>query len=126
MIMSKVRSKHTGPEMIVRKLLFAMGYRYRLHCRNLPGQPDVVMPGRKKIVDVRGCFWHGHKDCRYGVLPKSREEFWRNKIERNQDRDALNLQRLEASGWRVLVIWQCELNNLDELRKRLYEFVEQE
>lgn len=107
-IMSKVRSKDTGPEMIVRRLIFGMGYRYQLHRRDLPGSPDIVMPGWRKIIDVRGCFWHGHEGCRYGRLPKSREDFWRAKIERNRERDLQNLRRLESDGWRVLIVWQCE------------------
>lgn len=123
-IMSKVRSEDTGPEMTVRRILFGLGYRYRLHRRDLPGKPDIVMVGRRKIIDVRGCFWHGHEDCRYGRLPRSRENFWRSKIDRNRERDRENQLLLQDAGWRVLIVWQCELRNLDALKKRLYEFVE--
>ncbi len=125
-IMSRVRSKNTGPEMIVRRLVFAMGYRYRLHRRDLPGTPDIVLPGRRKIIEVRGCFWHGHDSCQYGRLPKSRDEYWRTKIDCNRVRDVENLRRLEGDGWRVLIVWQCELNDLEVLKKRLYEFIEAE
>lgn len=123
-IMSKVRSKDTRPELTVRRLIFGMGYRYRLHVASLPGKPDIVMAGRKRIVDVRGCFWHGHEGCRYGGLPKSREDFWEAKIKRNRERDRLNRGTLEKAGWRVLVVWQCELKNLEALKTRLYEFIE--
>jgi DNA mismatch endonuclease, patch repair protein len=123
-IMSKVRSKDTRPELTVRRLIFGMGYRYRLHVASLPGKPDIVMAGRKMIVDVRGCFWHGHEGCRYGRLPKSREDFWEAKIKRNRERDRLNRARLEKAGWRVLVVWQCELKNPEALKTRLYEFIE--
>lgn len=123
-IMSAVHSKDTGPEMVIRRLVFGMGYRYRLHVKELPGRPDIVMPGRRKVIDVRGCFWHGHVGCRYGRLPKSRLEFWTAKIERNRARDVENLKLLEDRGWKVLVVWQCELKNLDTLKTKLYEFIE--
>lgn len=123
-IMSKVRSKDTGPELQVRRLIFRMGFRYRLHVKGLPGKPDIVMAGRRKIVDVRGCFWHGHKRCKYGKLPKSHQSFWKSKIERNRERDSGNLQLLKRQGWKVLVVWQCELKNLELLKIKLYEFIE--
>ena len=123
-IMSKVRSKDTGPELIVRRLIFGMGYRYRLHVTCLPGKPDIVMIGRKKIIDVRGCFWHGHANCKYGRLPKSRQEFWFQKITRNRERDQVNQYTLENNGWNVLIVWQCELRNIELLKNKLYEFIE--
>ncbi len=123
-IMSTVRSKDTGPELSVRRLIYAMGFRYRLHCKDLPGKPDIVMIGRKKIIDVRGCFWHGHDECKYGRLPKSRQDFWKVKIDRNRERDFKNLGLLLETGWRVLVVWQCELKNIDTLKIRLHEFIE--
>jgi DNA mismatch endonuclease (patch repair protein) len=123
-IMSKVHSKHSGPELIVRRLIFGMGYRYRLHVTNLPGKPDIVMIGRRKIIDVRGCFWHGHENCRYGKLPKSHQEFWTQKITRNCERDKINQCALESNGWKVLIVWQCELHNVELLKNRLYEFIE--
>jgi DNA mismatch endonuclease (patch repair protein) len=123
-IMSKVRSKNTTPEILIRKLIFSMGYRYRLHVKKLPGKPDIVMAGRRKIIDVRGCFWHGHDDCKYGRLPKSRQDFWITKITLNRKRDLENLHKLESLGWKVLVVWQCELRDLNFLKTKLYEFIE--
>ncbi|MBI5936931.1 MAG: DNA mismatch endonuclease Vsr [Betaproteobacteria bacterium] len=123
-IMSTVHSKDTGPELAVRRLIFGMGYRYRLHAKDLPGKPDIVMRGRKKIIDVRGCFWHGHKGCKFGRLPKSHIAFWKEKIERNRKRDADNLRHLQKAGWRVFIVWQCDLKNLGLLKTRLYEFIE--
>lgn len=121
--MSKVHSKDTAPELLVRRLIFGMGYRYRLHVAGLPGKPDIVMVGRRKIIDVRGCFWHGHESCKYGLPPKSRQEFWTAKITRNCQRDRDNLRSLEDGGWKVLVVWQCELKNVALLKIRLYEFI---
>lgn len=123
-IMSLVHSKNTGPELAVRRLIFGMGYRYRLHVKELPSKPDVVLIGRRKIVDIRGCFWHGHRDCKYARLPKSREDYWRVKIDRNRQRDSENLRRLEGDGWKVFVVWECELRNLELLKNRLHEFIE--
>jgi len=125
-IMSKVRSENTAPELVVRRLIYGMGYRYRLHVVGLPGRPDIVMIGRRKIIDVRGCFWHGHEDCKYGRLPKSRQEFWAAKIMRNRERDGENMHSLEGDGWRVLIVWQCELKSVELLKTRLYEFIESE
>jgi len=122
--MSRVKSKNTTPEMAVRRLVFGMGYRYRLHDKRLPGKPDLVFSGRRKIVFVNGCFWHGHESCRYGRLPKTRVGFWRDKIERNRARDREEIASLEASGWNVLTVWQCELKNIEMLAHRLYEFIE--
>jgi DNA mismatch endonuclease (patch repair protein) len=123
-IMSAVRSKDTAPELIVRRLVFGMGYRYRLYDKKLPGKPDLVLAGKRKIILVNGCFWHGHENCRYGRLPKSRLEFWRSKIDRNRLRDAKNLERLTASGWAVLTVWQCEIKNMETLRQKIHDFLE--
>lgn len=123
-IMSMVHSKDTKPELLIRRLIYGMGFRYRLHCKELPGKPDIVMIGRKKIVDVRGCFWHGHEGCKYGRLPKSREDFWKAKIDRNRERDSKNQRILNEAGWRVFVVWQCELKDLETLKTRLHEFIE--
>lgn len=123
-IMSKVHSKDTGPELTVRRLIFRMGYRYRLHVASLPGKPDIAMIGRRKVIDVRGCFWHGHERCKHGRVPKSRRDFWVAKIARNRQRDTQNISSLENKGWRVFVVWQCELKDLELLKTRLYAFIE--
>lgn len=121
-IMSSVRSKDTWPELAVRKLLHGLGYRYRLHKRELPGSPDIVFQKRKKVIFVHGCFWHGHL-CRYGRLPKSKIEYWESKIAKNQERDRMNIHKLGRLGWNVRVIWQCELKNIDSVGKRLIRFL---
>ena len=121
-IMKSVGASDTGPELTVRRLLHRIGYRFRLHCRDLPGRPDIVFPGRKKAIFVHGCFWHGH-DCGKGKLPKSRTEYWTAKIETNQDRDASAAARLDATGWQTLTIWQCELKSLEATGRVLREFL---
>lgn len=121
-LMSRVRTKNTAPELIVRKLLHAMGYRYRLHIKSLPGTPDIVFTKRKKAIFVHGCFWHGHL-CKRGSLPKSNVKFWRTKIEKNTTRDERTRQELETLGWQVLVVWQCETKNSEELSLSLREFL---
>ena len=121
-IMSAVRTEDTGPELLVRKLLSAQGYRYRLHRKGLPGRPDIVFPGRRKAVFVHGCFWHGHR-CAKGRLPKSRLRYWRPKIAANKKRDARNLAKLRRLGWGVSVVWQCELKNAETLMRRLKVFL---
>jgi DNA mismatch endonuclease (patch repair protein) len=120
--MAKVRSRDTKPEMLVRRLVHRMGYRYRLHRRDLPGKPDLVFGPRKKVIFVHGCFWHGH-DCSLGRIPKSRVEFWETKICTNRSRDEVHLARLEESGWKSLVIWECQLKKADELENRIREFL---
>ncbi|WP_457887034.1 very short patch repair endonuclease [Pseudomonas aeruginosa] len=121
--MSRVKGKNTAPELVVRRLVFGMGYRYRLYLKNLPGRPDLAFLGRKKVIFVNGCFWHGHTGCRYGQLPKTRLEYWQDKIERNKKRDEENIYSLETSGWQVLTIWQCELRNIEHLREKLSNFM---
>lgn len=108
--MSQIKGKNTKPELLIRKWLWANGYRYRLHYKNLPGKPDLVFPGRKKVIFVHGCFWHRH-DCRYFKWPKSNSEFWRQKIEGNVERDQKNSAALVASGWVYLIIWECTLKD---------------
>ena len=122
--MASVRSKNTGPEMKVRKLLHAHGYRYRIHRRDLPGTPDLAFPGRRKAIFVNGCFWHGH-GCRWGKLPKSKLDYWGPKIEANRRRDARKLAELEDYGWRALVLWQCELREPEGALNRLIGFLEE-
>lgn len=122
--MQAVKSKDTKPEMIVRRCLYAMGYRYRLHRKDLPGKPDIAFIGRRKAIFVHGCFWHWH-GCAKGRLPKSRLDYWRPKLEENVNRDKTKLAEIEALGWKVLVIWQCELSNRDNLALRLQQFVDE-
>lgn len=110
-MMSRVRSKDTGPEKRVRSLLHALGYRFRLHRRDLPGSPDIVLPARKVAIFVHGCFWHGHGCKRAGRLPKTNADFWAKKLAANLARDARNRSALENLGWKVLVVWECELKD---------------
>lgn len=121
-IMQSVKSENTKPELVVRRLLHGMGYRYRLHRKDLPGRPDIALISRRRAIFVHGCFWHGH-DCRKGRLPKSRLDYWRPKLERNKERDEEKTKMLESLGWTVLVIWQCETGDLETLSSRLREFV---
>ena len=121
--MQSVKSKDTGPELIVRRLLHAMGYRYRLHRRDLPGKPDIAFISRRKAIFVHGCFWHGH-DCPKGRLPKSRLDYWRPKLDRNKARDRTKEEQLKSLGWSVLVIWQCETVDKETLALRLQDFVD--
>lgn len=107
--MSRIRGKDTKPEMLVRKFLFRKGLRYKLHDKFLPGKPDLVFPKYKTIVFVHGCFWHGHTDCRYFVIPKTRTEWWIEKIRKNQNKDTENSDNLIKTGWKIIVIWECEL-----------------
>lgn len=104
-----IRSKNTKPEELVRKYLFSQGFRYRKNVRKLPGCPDIVLPKYKTVIFVNGCFWHGHKDCKYFVWPKSNTEYWYQKIESNVKRDKKNRELLKKQGWQVLTVWECEL-----------------
>lgn len=122
--MSLVRSKGTKPEMFVRKLVYGMGYRYRLHRRDLPGAPDLVFFSRKAVIFVHGCFWHRHDDCSLARLPKSRLDFWRPKLDGNRERDKQKVAELEALGWSVLVIWECELSDENGLLDRIMRFLD--
>lgn len=123
-IMSRVRSKDSRPEMLVRQLTFREGYRYRLHVRDLPGCPDLVFRSRRKIIFVHGCFWHRHSGCVLARMPKSRIEFWRPKLEANRRRDARNKQRLYRSGWKVLTIWECQLKDVEKVKRRIRSFLD--
>ncbi len=120
--MSAIRSKDTTPEMIVRKLVHGMGYRYRLHRKDLPGKPDLVFPRMKKIVFVNGCYWHMH-NCKYGkVVPKTNAKFWRDKRTSTVTRDKKNIQQLKKLGWDVLVVWECQTNVLPIIKREISHF----
>lgn len=121
--MSQIKAKDTKPEMIVRKFLFSKGFRYRLHNKNIPGKPDIVLPKYKTIIFVHGCFWHGH-DCKYFVVPKTRTDWWLQKIQSNQQRDLENFTKLLNEGWKVFTIFECELKSPfkdDSLKKLVHE-----
>lgn len=120
--MAKIRGKDTAPEMKVRRLAHAMGYRFRLHRKDLPGKPDLVFPAKRKVIFVHGCFWHGH-DCKLGRLPKSNVDFWASKIERNKARDAKNVDDLLLMRWEVDVVWQCQTRDVSQLESRLRGFL---
>ena len=107
--MRRIRSKDTTPELALRRMLYRMGFRFRLHRKDLPGKPDLVFPGRKKVLFLHGCFWHQHQGCREGRVPDTRREYWEPKLARNQERDALAQKALQALGWDVLTLWECEL-----------------
>jgi DNA mismatch endonuclease, patch repair protein len=121
--MRMIRSKDTSPELTVRRLVHGMGYRYRLHVASLPGKPDLVFARLKKIIEVRGCFWHQHTGCVDSHTPKSRTDYWRPKLVRNQRRDAANAQQLRSQGWTTLILWECELTDLSSLEKRVRRFL---
>ena len=128
--MSRIRSKDTQPELIIRKILFSNGFRFRLHRTDLPGKPDIVLPKYKTVIFVHGCFWHGHEGCRYFVVPKTRTEWWLSKINRNKELDEINAGKLQGMGWKVIQVHECQLKKgevehtanrlLKELKKRLY------
>ena len=118
-IMSRVRSRHTSPELAVRKMLHADGFRYRLHCAALPGKPDLVFSKAKVALFVHGCFWHLHERCANARMPKSRIDYWRPKLRGNRRRDRLAQRKLEALGWTVVVVWECELAEPETVRRRL-------
>ena len=123
--MSRVRGRDTKPEMLVRRLAHSMGYRYRLHRRDLPGLPDLVFPSRRKVSLVHGCFWHRHldPDCKLARLPKSKLDFWGPKLETNRERDERNIVLLGELGWDVLIIWECQTKNREKLQARIGEFL---
>lgn len=123
--MARVRGRHTKPEMIVRRLVHGMGFRYRLHRRDLPGTPDLVFPGRRRVLLVHGCFWHRHPDaaCKLARLPKSRLDFWLPKLDANRVRDLANEAALTALGWRTLIVWECELRHKEQIENRIRGFL---
>jgi len=124
-VMSQIRSKDTSPERKVRSKLHAMGYRFRLHVKSLPGTPDIVLPKYKKVIFVNGCFWHLHKGCRDGRIPKTQRAKWKAKLEQNVERDMQHVKALKMSGWEVLVLWECQIENKeDSVQRRLKYFLQ--
>lgn len=121
--MSRINSKNTAPEKKLRSLLHLMGFRFRLHDKKLPGKPDIILPRYKTVIFMNGCFWHQHPGCRRSNLPKSNQEYWLNKLKRNVERDAVNIKLLETAGWKVLVIWECETKDIDNLSLKLRKFL---
>jgi len=119
--MSRIRSRDTNPEKVVRSLLHSMGYRFRLHVRTLPGAPDVVLPKYHTVVLVNGCFWHRHANCKFAYMPKTRTQFWQRKFEQNVARQSKVNAELEEMGWHVVTIWECELSDRVSLSQRLSE-----
>tara|TARA_B100000315_G_C14505831_1_gene554557 strand:- start:722 stop:1093 length:372 start_codon:yes stop_codon:yes gene_type:complete len=121
--MSAIRSKNTNPETVVRSLLFALGYRYRLHRNDLPGKPDIILKKHNTVIFVHGCFWHQHKECKRANIPKSNKKYWIPKLERNAERDKINKRELNRLGWNVITIWECETKDSGkitaELKKKL-------
>lgn len=122
--MRRVRSKDTKPEMTVRRLLYGMGYRYRVHYKKLPGHPDIAFIGRRKLIFVHGCFWHRHSGCSLARLPKSRRSFWLPKLEGNKERDNRILEELRAGGWDVHIVWECETKDCEQLAQQLRDFLD--
>ena len=123
--MSQIKGKNTKPEMLVRKFLFANGFRYKLHDKSLPGKPDIVLPKYKTVIFVNGCFWHGHTICKYFVVPKTRTEWWLNKINGNIANDTKAFKALKKDGWKITTIWECDLKPAKvekTLKSLLYKF----
>ncbi len=123
-LMSRIRGKDSGPEMRLRRLIHRLGYRYRLHVKNLPGTPDLVFPSRRAVIFMHGCFWHHHEGCKLARLPKSKLDFWKKKLESNKNRDASQQLRLHELGWRVLVVWESELDDNDRLTMTIRQFLD--
>lgn len=117
--MSRIRSKNTKPEMLVRSFLHKQGFRFRLHDKKLPGKPDIVLPKYKTIIFIHGCFWHGHKRCKYFVVPKTRTKWWLDKINGNVERDKKNVRKLKKIGWNVIKIWECRVKDLGNLKLKI-------
>ena len=122
--MSAIKSKNTKPEVEVRKLLHSMGFRFRLHKKDLPGSPDIVLPKYKTVIFVHGCFWHRHRNCKYASNPKTRVEFWNKKFKDNIERDIKNQEKLKSLGWKLKIIWECETKNNDKLREKLIHIMD--
>lgn len=121
--MSRIKGKDTKPEMIVRKFLFSKGFRYRLHVKNLPGKPDIVLPKYKTVIFIHGCFWHGHEGCKYFVVPKTRREWWLEKFNKNKQKDKESELQLKEAGWSVFIIWECNLKT-DKIYNQLHSLLQ--
>ena len=121
--MRRIKGKNTKPEMAVRRLLHSLGYRYRLHVKDLPGKPDIVFPGRRRIIMVHGCFWHQHSGCREGKIPQSRRDYWMDKLGRNKQRDLDHMTALQRAGWEILVLWECQIQSSCNLEETLASFL---
>ena len=119
--MSAIKSKNTKPEIKVRKVLHSMGYRFRLHTKDLPGSPDIVLPKYKTVIFVHGCFWHRHENCKYASTPKTRKEFWNKKFTENKKRDSEIQEKIKILDWRSVVIWECETKNIENLRDKIID-----
>ena len=119
--MAAIRSKNTKPEIKVRKVLHSMGYRFRLHSKDLPGSPDIVLPKYKTVIFVHGCFWHRHENCKYASTPKTRQEFWNKKFNENINRDKINQENLSSKGWKIIIVWECEIKDKDFDLNRLFK-----
>ena len=119
--MSAIKSKNTKPEIAVRKVLHSMGYRFRLHSKDLPGSPDIVLPKYKTVIFVHGCFWHRHENCKYATTPKTRKEFWNKKFTTNIERDSEIHEKIKNLNWRSVVIWECETKNMENLRDKIID-----
>ncbi len=117
--MSLIRSSNTKPEILVRKILYALGFRFRLHQKNLPGKPDIVLKKYNTVIFVHGCFWHQHKRCKRANIPKSNQSYWSPKLEHNKKRDVLHKKDLKKLGWKTITIWECEIKNAEKLRTKL-------
>lgn len=122
-IMAKVQSENTSAELKVRSLIHRLGYRFRLHAKNLPGKPDILFPGRRKVIFVHGCFWHQHEGCKRAKRPASNTDYWNKKLDRNVSRDQANLLALQEQGWDVLIVWECETAHLSSLIEKLTRFL---
>lgn len=122
--MSRIRATNTKPERLVRSLVHSMGYRFRLHRKDLPGRPDLVFPKYRAVIFVHGCFWHRHGGCKYAYTPKSRRDFWLRKFEANTARDRSVVRQLKSSGWKAMVVWECELDSPERVMRRVRRFLE--
>jgi DNA mismatch endonuclease (patch repair protein) len=124
-IMSRINGRNTGPELSVRRTVHGLGYRYRLHVKSLPGTPDIVLPRLAKVIQVHGCFWHGHRGCRRATMPQTNVTFWRDKISANMARDRRTERQLRQLGWGVMTIWSCQVKDRPRLARRVLAFLSQ-